>query len=496
VAKFKESNIYHDMSTTYQKIIFIVLGMLYVFPVSVNAESVVWSGTLGAKFYSNTSQRGWSLNNPTIKVQYAAYPVNLNTGQIIRCGSTVPVGTNVFFGIAPHRYTDIGWFATGSVYDSPYGSWSTSASPSGSLCRDQNEFYRAYDLLGSGNTASYFADFAVVPPVKSIIGLPADQCWNSGSPNGWASSWTCRAGYAGVLNGFFLFEQTVGRFWGGMRINLKAYKDRCYVNGNGILRRSDGNDSVTIGRTGISCPIYVQGVPPAANPGNPRVTGNTCVTGVATPYTIVATHPGGTTTNTRLRYLIDWDANGSIDQVFPGAGYVAQGVAQTVTRVWGIPGTKTFKVMAQDALGKVSGWTSHTVPNCPPGDPVVTVVGGTSTTTPVVSTTTPTVVTGTTDPVDPATVWSYPPGEGPVGVINATVNPRLTNTTCKLSWTTEHVTECKVYLQNQLVADVLVRGERDVEPGTYTVRCRQLKDNTIIQSLPQSCVWNPGVREI
>lgn len=484
------------MSTAYQKIIFTVLSILFILPVSVNAESAVWSKTISSKFYSDTSKKGWSLNNPTIKVQYVAYPVNLDTGRIIRCGSTVPVGTNVFFGTADHRYTDIGWFATGSVYDSPYGSWHGSASKSGSLCQDRNEFFRAYDLLGSGNTASYFADFAVVPPVKSIVGLPTNQCWNSGRfANGWSSSWTCRTSSHGTLNASFVFNQTYGRFWGGMRVNLKRYKDRCYVNGDGLLK-AGGTDRVTIGQVSISCPIYVRGVPASANPGNPRVTGNACVTGAATQYTIVATHPDGTTANTRLRYLIDWDANGSVDQVFPGSGYVAQGVAQTVTRVWGTSGAKTFKVMAEDAVGRKSGWTSHTVPNCVVGPDITVPAGGISVLPGQLTTTTPTVVTGTTDPVDPAALWSYPPGEGPAGVITATMNPRLTNTTCKLSWTTENVTECKVYLQNQLVADVLVRGERDVEPGTYTVRCRQLKDNAIIQSLPQSCVWNPGVREI
>lgn len=205
------------------------------------------------------------------------------------------------------------------------------------------------------------------------------------------------------------------------------------------------------------------------------------------PYTITI----------HIQYLFDWDANGSVDQVLPATGDVAQGVAQNVAHVWGTPGAKQFKVMAEDAAGKKSGWTTHAVRGCDdppilPGDPT----GGASVTPGQLLP--PTTVTPNPDPtpVDPATLWTYPPGQGPVGIIEASMKPRITNTKCTLSWTTQNVTQCQVYQQEQLVESVFVRGELQVEPGTYTVRCRQLRDDQIIRSQPQACIWNPAVREI
>lgn len=462
------------------------LVMLLTIPETVHAQSVLWSKTIKKTFEGRAQQSGgegrWTLINPTIYVQYNTRVVNVNSGRVIACGSSVPEGTRVRFEILAHASRDIGWFATGGIYDSPYGSWSESVSKSGSICQDRNVYFRVNLGPNFGGIVDYYSDFAVKPPVKTITGLPADQCSGSGT------SMTCNTTTPGVLNATYTFAPTYGRFWGGY-----GFQKKCVSLSNGGYFRPD---RVDIDARSLTCGVRVTpALPPAQGPSAPVVTGNACVTGAATTYTVVAQHPDTNPANRRVRYQMDWDGNGSVDQVVPGSGYVAAGVAQTVTRVWATPGAKTFKVRAEDAGGRLSGWTSHTVPGCDPtdlpGDPT-----GTGTVTPdQLASTTPTVVTPT-PPVDPATVWAYPPGTGPAGTITASVNPRLTNTTCKLSWTTENVTECKVYLQTQFVADVFVAGERDVEPGTYTVRCRQLRDNQIIQSTPQICVWNPGVREI
>jgi hypothetical protein len=469
------------MSNRYTKIIFgsVLTLLVLVTPYAVDAESVIWSSTIRQTFENNGSKGRWTVINPTIYVRYNTRVVNRNTGTVIPCGSSVPQGTTVRFEMYPHYSSDIAWFATGGIYDSPYGSWSETATRSGGTCADRNLYFRVNLGPTFGGIVDYYADFAVRPPAKSITGLPSNICYGSGTVQECATTY-----HTGALTAYYNFAATTGRFWGGY-----GYQKKCVaLDNNGLM-----SGQVQVGAQGHACRINVT-VPPPQSPNNPVVTGNACVTGTAAQYTAVSSHPG----RVSVRYLFDWDNNGTADQVVPGSGYVAPGVVQTVSHTWATPSAKQFKVMAQDAQGKLSGWTTHNVPACTtpnlPGD----VTGTTSVTPTQLGTTTPTVVTPTPDPtpVDPATLWSYPPGDGPVGVINATVNPRLTNTTCKLSWTTEHVTECKVYLQNQLVADVLVRGERDVEPGTYTVRCRQLKDNTIIQSLPQSCVWNPGVREI
>lgn len=449
-------------------------------PFSAHAENLMWSKTIKKTFENKGDKGKWTVINPTVYVQYHTRVVNVETGQVIACGSSVREGTRVRFEILPHVSKDVAWFGTGGIYDSPYGSWSDSASKSGSICQDRNLYFKV-NLGDWGGMVDYYADLAVKPPVKAIAGLPADQC--SGS----SISKTCTT-QAGVLTAQYSFAATYGRFWGGY-----GNRGKCVGLANGGLM----SGQVDVDAKALNCSIRVI-ASTGQGPTNPVVTGNACVTGAAARYTAVSSHPDGNTPNSRLRYLFDWDNNGSTDQIVPGSGYVAPGVVQTVSYTWATVGAKQFKVMAEDVQGRRSAWTSHSVPSCTPTDLPGDITAGGTGVTPGQLGTPATVVTPTVDPgpVDPATLWSYPPGTGPAGVITASVAPRITNTTCKLSWTTENVTECKVYQQSQLIADVLVIGDRDVEPGTYTVRCRQLKDNQIIQSLPQSCVWNPGVREI
>ncbi len=57
-----------------------------------------------------------------------------------------------------------------------------------------------------------------------------------------------------------------------------------------------------------------------------------------------------------LRYGIDWDADGSINQWVPPSGYVASGSSQSASRTYSSSGAKTVKVMAQDEGGLSSAW--------------------------------------------------------------------------------------------------------------------------------------------
>lgn len=104
-------------------------------------------------------------------------------------------------------------------------------------------------------------------------------------------------------------------------------------------------------------------------PTNPVITGQTSrQVGQIGDYQVVATDPDGDT----LRYLIDWNMDGSADQILPGSGYVASGNAQATQKSWASSGTATFQAKAEDSRGGASGWVQYTVsitaaPQCSDG---------------------------------------------------------------------------------------------------------------------------------
>jgi hypothetical protein len=104
----------------------------------------------------------------------------------------------------------------------------------------------------------------------------------------------------------------------------------------------------------ISCPITITdaGEPPSA----PTVAaaGAACIVGQPHALTMTATDPDGD----NIRYGIDWDANGTLDQFVPADGYVPSGTSQTASRTYSITGAKTVKVLVQDENGLTSNWAT------------------------------------------------------------------------------------------------------------------------------------------
>ena len=66
-----------------------------------------------------------------------------------------------------------------------------------------------------------------------------------------------------------------------------------------------------------------------------------------------------------LRYGIDWNNDGDLNDVFdewlPAAGYLLSGIQAPTTHQWNISGTTTFQALTEDDSGAQSGWTSHTI---------------------------------------------------------------------------------------------------------------------------------------
>ncbi len=91
----------------------------------------------------------------------------------------------------------------------------------------------------------------------------------------------------------------------------------------------------------------------------PSLSAGACVVGQAHTISMTTTDPD----SDPIRYLIDWDANGMVDQFMPASGYVPSGTAQTASRTYALVGSKTLQVHAEDDTGNLSGWKSLTF-NC------------------------------------------------------------------------------------------------------------------------------------
>lgn len=144
--------------------------------------------------------------------------------------------------------------------------------------------------------------------------------------------------------------------------NFGAYKNRTVnytisksgfdpASGSLNTGNSGATTYVNIGNTG-GCPI------PNSNPNAPTISGSTSgYTGTSYNYTFNGTDPDGN----QVKYGIDWNSDGTVDQWLPSSGLVNSGTSLSTTYSWSTTGTKTFKALTQDSVGANSGWTTYSV---------------------------------------------------------------------------------------------------------------------------------------
>lgn len=366
---------------------------------TATAESTVWTNTSTTKICSPnygsggsaiakdyidrygglcTGTRIWSRN---VSIKYNVRVVNETKGTVIACGSTVAKGDRLSFEFIPHKYTDISWSGVGYSNDTPYGDWIASAGPpSGSphQCVAKDEV-----------KAKIYAPFSVAPPTKSISGHGNLGCGSLGS-NGIMKCTPATTGNNSVV---FHFAATNGRFYGRIQTNNIPGAPKACVGSNSPMQtyltqpRANQEDcafylssrsqfsgcafakptgnvyTLSVPARTISCPITVieppiNNVPPAA----PSVAGapGACIVGAPHSLTMQAIDPDGDT----VRYLIDWDADGRVDQFVPPSGYVNSGTLQTASRIYATPGTKTLRIRAEDSNGLLSPWTTTSPFQC------------------------------------------------------------------------------------------------------------------------------------
>ncbi len=82
----------------------------------------------------------------------------------------------------------------------------------------------------------------------------------------------------------------------------------------------------------------------------------------------------------QIRYLVDWNADGVIDEYVPASGYVDSGTPTLANRTFTTEGTKVVRFRAEDPQGSISAWSSDAVFVCTDNNilevPSVTVASG------------------------------------------------------------------------------------------------------------------------
>src|SRR3989338_1749221 len=314
---------------------------------------------------------GAGLTNPFVQIDYNVRVVNQTTGEVVVCGGTVPAGTPLKYEFMPHEYTDINWFSGTAYFDSPYGDWrSTLDQPDGgNMCKDKN-YVGLYTGGGyESGTWSFYSPLVVLTPAQTVSGLPTSfgcAALNDGSMS-------CAPSEEGTFDPSFDFAATKGVFYLGFNRGTPTARadGSCDVNSSrgiplsknhyigayGGLRyawKNDGTYYLEVPAQSVACPITVTpstGIPPST-PQVSVASNGACIVGAPHSITMTATDSD----NDMIRYGIDWDNDGLIDQFMPSFGYVPSGTVQIVSRTFASGGTKTVKVIAQDDNGHASSW--------------------------------------------------------------------------------------------------------------------------------------------
>jgi hypothetical protein len=366
-----------------------------------HAESVVWSAlqpnliSPGAGGPDRSTQ---FLNGAMVSISYNAHAKEVDEdGNVVRtlsCGSSVPEGTRVLFEFQPHEYTDIYWFGTGSVWDSPYGDWLAGAvaPPLAERCTEKNLYhvYTEYSSFSKTDvTHKLYAALSVAPSAKSTtVTGDAGSCTPQGDGQ------LCMLSNEGTETVTFSFAPTTGHFYSGnfyidaRGTNRVAAKNLAGFGGPGYCSKTSQTYTVpmqlnlgaaTSGKKGggtytmevpqqtIPCTIHVAEAAPDNNaPTSPNLSqgAGACVVGEPYVISMSASDPDGDD----IRYAVDWDNNGSVDEYVPASGFVASGTTQTTSRTYASAGQKSVRVRAEDEKGLASAWKSFSFSCMPPAD--------------------------------------------------------------------------------------------------------------------------------
>ncbi len=356
----------------------IVLALVLIPFVIARAESVVWSELQPNLHATGGSGRAQLyLNNAMVQVTYNVRVSEVDeAGAKIRTlieGESVPINTRVLFEFVPHVFSDIYWFGTGHTYDTPYGDWrpGAAAPPEAERCLPKNQYGASVSDPANGELYDLYAALSVIPPSKSLtVNATGANCTTASD----GVSKICTFTEATNVSAQFNFNSTLGEFYSGYINNANK---RHVSPGGGYCGKSSighqmhlvspmGDDyalnvaTQVIPFTLVVKPESLTPEPPVVTPENRGTSGGaSCTTGATYTLSMTSNDPAGG----NIRYGVDWDANGTIDQFVPGSGYVPSGTTLSTSRTFSAAGSKTVKVLAQNVDGFTSAWTTVTF-NC------------------------------------------------------------------------------------------------------------------------------------
>lgn len=276
-------------------------------------------------------------------VVYRATFVNQATGREISSGATLPAGTVVELRPGTRanggvKTSDVQYNFTGSVMGTPNGAWDRGYNPADRIgsglglgCGGFLDLY--YNIYTAFNVDK-------VPETFSLSGVAFTEL----SPGVYRLDGN-GSGVAKVH-----FPSTTGT-WNSYAKAASATGQGC----TGGLRAINTN----IRATSIDFTFNVTGGNETPNP--PSITGpSTCTVNVSSNFNFSGTDPDGD----QVRYGVDWDMNGSVDQWVPGSGRVNSGTSRSAGHTWSTTGTKNFRALTQDSNGSNSGWSSTFSTTC------------------------------------------------------------------------------------------------------------------------------------
>lgn len=346
------------------------------------SKVVNYTSSLPYWYYQQTASAwasgGWivGLQSPNVNVSYNANVYNHDTNALIPEGSVVPVGTKLRF--VPSR-GGISWNGTGHSVDTPTGKWIGGAvyPYTTGTTYYSGETYRT----GQCKAEDFVSYSSFISGLKVHIPLSVNPGSMSVNVSGSTAGLSNLGGNVyqvtspGNISATFSYASTYGRFYyeyylpssvgGGPvcrtswdRLPMRNTAAYSLVSFMFAVVSSPYNTSLGnfwVPATNISYTLSANS--PNTPPNIPNITNvgsNNYLAGSVQSFTIVGTDPDGDS----IRYGVDWDMNGTIDQ---WTTYVASGGSRSISRNWATAGSKTFRARTQDDKGGLSGWRNHTV---------------------------------------------------------------------------------------------------------------------------------------
>ena len=297
----------------------------------------MWGSASSQSFVNNCVIQVSDVN---FSVTYHAEITDSNTGEVIAPGATVAKGARLHLRFIPHVFEDISWFGTGASLDSPFGEWVKDAAPPGPIACRQQDYLNAW--YGDGyHEGDFYAALTLDPPSKSFKGLDNLDCTVNGTEA------DCTMNSVGMFPIGFDFAPTIGNLYGrfgapdgttidlspvnpvihgtgcfGSNVPMRYFRDRGWASNGAEVPNLPKGDvwNLQVPEQVIDYPITVS-TSAAQAPTPPGIIRGACTVG--TPYSIsfTSTDPNGR----QLKYGIDWDNDGTVDQWVPPSAYVDSG---------------------------------------------------------------------------------------------------------------------------------------------------------------------------